>query len=75
MEWTVLVSFVTQKYEHNIYYPSSREFLKAGKKRLAGDIIGEATNERNLGGSVNLKPPAYKEHDRMGGQCMRYSTS
>ncbi len=29
----------------NIYYRWSKEFLEAGKKRLAGDIIREATSD------------------------------
>ena len=29
----------------NIYYRWSKEFLKAGKKRLAGDIAREATSD------------------------------
>src|SRR5688500_14505010 len=34
----------------NIYYRWSKEFLEAGKKRLAGDIVREATSDevRNL---------------------------
>ena len=29
----------------NIYYRWSKEFLKAGKKRLAGDAVREATSD------------------------------
>jgi len=34
----------------NIYYRWSKEFLEAGKKRLTGDIVREATSDevRNL---------------------------
>ena len=29
----------------NVYYRWSKEFMEAGKKRLAGDIVREATTE------------------------------
>ncbi len=40
----------------NIYYRWSKEFLEAGKKRLAGDTIREATSDevRNLRGETRL---------------------
>lgn len=30
----------------NIYYRWSKEFLEAGKKRLAGDIVRQATTDK-----------------------------
>src|SRR5580700_2509213 len=33
----------------NLYYRWSKEFLEAGKKRLAGDTAGEATNDEVKG--------------------------
>ncbi len=38
----------------NIYYRWSKEFLEAGKKRLAGDIAREATSDevKNLRGET-----------------------
>ena len=40
----------------NIYYRWSKEFLEAGKKRLAGDTVREATSDevRNLRGETRL---------------------
>jgi transposase len=40
----------------NIYYRWSKEFLEAGKKRLAGDTTREATSDevRNLRGETRL---------------------
>lgn len=40
----------------NIYYRWSKEFLEAGKKRLAGDTAREATSDevRNLRGETRL---------------------
>lgn len=40
----------------NIYYRWSKEFLEAGKKRLAGDTAREATSDevRNLRGETQL---------------------
>jgi transposase len=55
----------------NIYYRWSKEFLEAGKKRLSGDIVREATSDevkgvafrgsgakRSPGRSSDGKPPA-----------------
>lgn len=40
----------------NIYYRWSKEFLEAGKKRLAGDTVREATSDevKNLRGETRL---------------------
>jgi hypothetical protein len=36
-----------------MYYGWSKEFLEAGKKRLAGDTVGETTShEASWGGSL-----------------------
>jgi transposase len=36
-----------EKISQNLYYRRSKEFLEAGKKRLAGDTAREATSERS----------------------------
>jgi transposase len=38
----------------NLYYRWSKEFLEAGKKRLAGDTAREATSSTSVRGSVLL---------------------
>ena len=73
----------------NVYYRWSKEFMEAGKKRLAGDTAREATSdevkqlraessgpERNTGRAADGKPVAEKKHARgWGGRYMRYSAS
>ncbi|WP_143123923.1 IS3 family transposase [Nitrosomonas ureae] len=73
----------------NIYYRWSKEFLEAGKKRLAGDIVREATSDevRNLRTEARALKETLaellmenrllkKKHDRRwGGRYMRYSAS
>jgi len=41
----------------NLYYRWSKEFLKAGKKRLAGDTAPEATSEEVKGLRRQAHPP------------------
>src|SRR6516225_5438292 len=72
----------------NLYYRWSKEFLEAGKKRLAGDTAREATSDevkelkaeaRQLKETLagpDRKPPAQKKRSRgWGGRFMRYSAS
>ena len=72
----------------NIYYRWSKEFLEAGKKRLAGDTAREATSDevRNLRTETRLlketvaellmEDRLLKKHDRgWGGWYKRYSAS
>ena len=40
----------------NLYYRWSKEFLEAGKKRLAGDTARAATSEAIMAGSVLVAP-------------------
>ena len=47
----------------NLYYRWSKEFLEAGKKRLAGDTAREATSEE----VKELKAEARQLKDRGGG--------
>src|SRR5262249_5237783 len=43
---SALLSFVAKKEStQNLYYRWSKEFLEAGKKRLAGDTAREATSD------------------------------
>ena len=73
----------------NLYYRWSKEFLEAGKKRLAGDTAREATSDevktlraeaRQLKEALAevdpREPPAQKKRDRgWGGHRMRYPAS
>ena len=73
----------------NLYYRWSKEFLEAGKKRLAGDTARAATSDevkdlrreatRSEGGRGRAdpgEPAAQKKHDRgWGGRRMRYPAS
>ena len=73
----------------SMYYGWSKEFLEAGKKRLAGDTARAATSdevkdlrreatgvEGGRGRSHPGKPSAEKKHDRgWGGRGMRYPAS
>src|SRR5215207_2482383 len=73
----------------NVYYRWSKEFLEAGKKRLAGDTAREATSDevkglrregccsqRSRGRPHPGEPSAQKKHDRgWGGRRMRYPAS
>ena len=73
----------------NLYYRWSKEFLEAGKKRLAGDTAREATSDevktlrarsaptqRSVGRGHPREPPAQKKRDRgWGGRRMRYVAS
>ena len=73
----------------SMYYGWSKEFLEAGKRRLAGDTTRAATSdevkdlrreaqvaERGRGRSHPRKPTAQKKHDRgWGRRGMRYSAS
>src|SRR5262249_41134381 len=73
----------------NLYYRWSKEFLQAGKKRLAGDTGREGTPDGDQGGKggggqaqgapgrgPDGKPPAQKKRSRgWGGRFMRYSAS
>ena len=72
----------------SMYYGWSKEFLEAGKRRLAGDTARAATSdevkdlrreasvEGGRGRSHPRKPTAQKKHDRgWGRRSMRYSPS
>ena len=72
----------------NIYYRWSKEFLEAGKKRLAGDTAREATSDevKNLRGETRalketlaellMENRLLKKHDLgWGGRYMRYTAS
>ena len=72
----------------NLYYRWSKEFLEAGKKRLAGDTARAATSDevkdlRREAGALKeavaellLEPATQKKHDRgWGGRRMRYPAS
>ena len=37
------------RHHQNLYYRWSKEFLEAGKKRLAGDTVREATSDEVKG--------------------------
>src|SRR3989440_2447672 len=69
----------------NLYYRWSKDFLEAGKKRLAGDTARAATSDevkdlrregsarRRCGRTDPRKPSAQKKHDGgWGGRRMRY---
>ncbi len=71
-----------------LYYSWSKEFLEAGKQRLAGDTAtghdagGEGAARRGGGAQGGCRrlhpgePPAQKKHDRgWGGRRMRYPAS
>src|SRR5262249_23470733 len=73
----------------NLYYRWSKEFLEAGKKRLAGDTAREATPDEGKGrkaearqlkesraeGASENRPPKKKRSRGWGGRFMRYSAS
>ena len=73
----------------NLYYRWSKEFLEAGKKRLAGDTAREATSDEvkqlraearqlkeTLAEADPREPPAQKKRSRgWGGRLMRYPAS
>ena len=73
----------------NLYYRWSKEFLEAGKKRLAGDTAREATSDEvktlrarsppaqgGAGRGDPREPTAQKKRDRgWGGHRMRYPAS
>ena len=45
----------------NLYYRWSKEFLEAGKKRLAGDVVREATTDE----VKNLRQESWGKHTGM----------
>jgi transposase len=50
----------------NLYYRWSKDFLEAGKKRLAGDTARAATSDGGRGRTDARKPSAQKKRDRDG---------
>src|SRR5258707_359260 len=59
----------------NLYYRWSKEFLEAGKKRLAGDTAREATSDEVKELKAEARQPQKKRSRGWGGRFMRYSAS
>ena len=47
MRWEDTIAAICRKHaiHHNNYYKWSKEFIEAGKRRLSGDVLREATRD------------------------------